>query len=277
MVEEKLIDHYGCNITTTEVPGQVSILSFQDTADKILHEKWHTDRKRKEVDERLRIIEASAAIIREDIRSKIYQHDKYYSLSDMTTTDEDLVPETLRCLIAGIVKSKNVDSKVVNLRRQSIEYSINSACRPRSFVSPLMLSAGLYINRKFGMRQLIEILSSFGFTERYKEIQRYEYCLIADSDNQTTDNVTQYIQYIFDNADFNIKTLNGLGTFHSMGGVKCVTSRSIPVTLHQVPRLTDILSAPGVAAKAEFSIQWYKKPAASCLKKVSAIDIIAVL
>ena len=89
--------------------------------------------------------------------------------------------------------------------------------------------------------------------------------------------MTQYIRNIFDNADFNIKTRDGMGTFHSMGGVKRGTPRSIPVTLHLVPRLTDIQNAPGVAAKADFSIQWYKKPAASCLKKVTAIDIIAVL
>ena len=62
-----------------------------------------------------------------------------------------------------------------------------------------------------------------------------------------------------------------------MGGVKCVTPGSIPVTLHLVLHLTDIPSAPGVAARADFPIQWYKKPAASCLKKVTAIEIIAVL
>ena len=78
-LKKKLIDHYGCNITITEVPGQVSNLSFRDTDEKILHEKWYTDRKTKEVDERLCIIEAAAAIIREDIRCKIYQQDKYYS------------------------------------------------------------------------------------------------------------------------------------------------------------------------------------------------------
>jgi len=30
--------------------------------------------------------------------------------------------------------------------------------------------------------------------------------------------------FVFDNADFYIRTLDGYGTFHSMGGTMCVTS-----------------------------------------------------
>ena len=40
------------------------------------------------------------------------------------------------------------------------------------------------------------------------------------SDQQDPDG---FLQYVFDNADFNIRTIDGHGTSHSMGGIQCTT------------------------------------------------------
>ena len=37
-----------------------------------------------------------------------------------------------------------------------------------------------------------------------------------------------FAQFIFDNADFNIATLTGHGTIHSLGGLTCVTPAGTP-------------------------------------------------
>lgn len=34
-----------------------------------------------------------------------------------------------------------------------------------------------------------------------------------------------FVQFVFDNADINVCTLDGLNTFHALGGIKCVLPR----------------------------------------------------
>ena len=45
-----------------------------------------------------------------------------------------------------------------------------------------------------------------------------------------------FIQFILDNADFNVNTLDGHNTFHSMGGIKCVTPAVVSKSNSPVPR-----------------------------------------
>ena len=77
------------------------------------------------------------------------------------------------------------------------------------------------MHRKYGSKELIDLLSSLGFSETYKEVQRYEYSITKHSSPDLDDN--KFAQFIFDNADFNVHTLDGHNTFHSMGGIKCIT------------------------------------------------------
>ena len=34
-----------------------------------------------------------------------------------------------------------------------------------------------------------------------------------------------HLQYVFDNAEYNLHTLDGHGTFHAMNGIVCVTPK----------------------------------------------------
>ena len=82
----------------------------------------------------------------------------------------------------------------------------------------------MYIHRHLASRHLIDILSSMGVCASYSEARRYEASAMID--NQQTISEESFKQFVFDNADFNIRTLDGYGTFHSMGGVMCVTPAS---------------------------------------------------
>lgn len=42
-----------------------------------------------------------------------------------------------------------------------------------------------------------------------------------------------FVQFIYDNADFNTKTLDGLNTFHAMGGIQCVTAGAAFIPAYQ--------------------------------------------
>ena len=68
------------------------------------------------------------------------------------------------------------------------------------------------------------MLHAFGFCCSYEEARRYQWsALYGSSPFPPTDDA--FVQFVFDNADHNVKSLDGHGTFHSMGCIKCVTSR----------------------------------------------------
>jgi hypothetical protein len=67
-------------------------------------------------------------------------------------------------------------------------------------------------------------LNSLGFSDDYKEVQRF-LSAIASND-QPSYQLDGFFQLVFDNADFNVATISEHNTFHSMGGVGCVTPDS---------------------------------------------------
>lgn len=271
----KLDAHYGRQISISTLNGQNSIISFSGTAKKILVDSWYESRNKSEVDERRRIVETAARIVREDVRKMVYDTTTYPSSADLSVKSMmHLIPETLQCFLDIIIQSKSEDKSNVEVKRMSIAQALISACRPRSFLSPILNCLGMYIHRKHASKQLIELLNSVGFSSSYNEVQRYEYSLMEQS--EPCHRSGEFIQFIFDNADFNVRTLNGHGTFHAMGGVKCTTPAPVPVSI-PVPRIKKVPSAAEIAAKGEFPLQWYKKPIIPGLKSIIIEDVTSSL
>ena len=75
----------------------------------------------------------------------------------------------------------------------------------------------MYINCKYASRELIDILSSMSFADDYEEVQQFEQALMSGGD--LSYDLSSFTQFVFDNADFNVATLTGHNTFHSMGGI----------------------------------------------------------
>ncbi|GBM75646.1 hypothetical protein AVEN_162682-1 [Araneus ventricosus] len=67
----------------------------------------------------------------------------------------------------------------------------------------------------------------------YSEICKYETSMTMNTLSEVQDNV--FVQFIFDNADRNTRTVDGHGTFHVMGGVQCVTHVSAVQTCSCIP------------------------------------------
>ncbi|KAK4875032.1 hypothetical protein RN001_011454 [Aquatica leii] len=74
-------------------------------------------------------------------------------------------------VIQGKSKSQKEKPKIA-----AINYAIISACRPRSFISPIQLEVGVHLHCKFGSRYLIDVLHSLLVCSSYNEAIGYLNC-----------------------------------------------------------------------------------------------------
>lgn len=215
------------------------------------------------------LLRSLGMILGDDIRTQVYNCSEYPTMEE-TNNGSSMIPDSLSLFLNGVVRSKATQ---VNQRRcTSIAHAIISACRPRSFISPILLAIAVYIHQRYASRELIDILSSLGFSDDYKETQKMVSSLIINSDPSY--NLDKFSQFVFDNADFNVATLTGHNTFHAMGGIACVTPHS-DTNKQSLPRNMNIASAETIGKFGQIPIKSYKKPPKVGLSSVSleALDV----
>lgn len=91
--------------------------------------------------------------------------------------------------------------------------------------------------------------------------------------NNSNGNQRAFTQYVFDNADYDIRTLTGHGTFHNLGGMRISTPAPTPTTTETVRRILHPPSAGAIAADGKLDINWYKKPPTTGLNKIKIREL----
>ena len=114
------------------------------------------------------------------------------------------------------------------------------AMRPNSFIPPLQIGLGVQLHHLHGSRALVDLLHSLGFCSSYHEVQIFEKSA-ASSQGTALSGVKSdsFIQFAADNVDHNIRTLEGLGTFHGMGIIGVATpSERLSTVIHRDSSIT---------------------------------------
>lgn len=117
----------------------------------------------------------------------------------------------------------------------ALGHALVNACRSCSFLSPFIIGLSMYVHNH-GSRLLVDrpILNRLDLGASYTEVQRYEYSPMAN----TLENFSEgYIQFVYDNAVVNIRTL--------IEGIKGST-----LQLQTQPRNLPWVLAVPIAAKA---------------------------
>lgn len=97
-----------------------------------------------------------------------------------------------------------------------------NAIHPKTFLSTLQLSVGIYILRKTGKRQIVDLLCKLGVSASYYNVQLYESSTTMNPPTMNVDDEA-FVQFVFDNTDHNVSTLDGNRTFHCLGGIEVYT------------------------------------------------------
>ena len=178
-----------------------------------------------------RIIGTAAKLILSDIRSMTLENN-FYPLEDEIADikkSEGLLPESLRKFLEVLIKGR--------LKRTAIGQVIVSCSRPRSAVLPIPFGLGVDMDKMFGSRWLIDELSKLGFSVSYDEVKRYKQSVVINDDSLSSIKSCKanFIQWIADNVDHNISTLDGKNTFHGMGIIAASIGKMCDAPL-KIPR-----------------------------------------
>ena len=258
-LKQKLRQRYGSEISISSIVGKSSTVCFLDKASKILDEKANSSNPDVHAEED-KIIKIAAALIRKEIRKTNYNLENYGSPENLKNDIKESIPPLLASFLNVLTNENKSDTPILERRKDSIAHALISMCKPRSFISPLLLSLGVYIHKKYASRELLDILSSLGFSENYSEVQRYENSVL-DFESDPLSNVEKFVQFVFDNADFNVNTVDGKNTIHVLGGIAAHTPQlKCSISDKQITRLKEIPKASSLEEIGTIPMKFMSKP-----------------
>ena len=95
--------------------------------------------------------------------------------------------------------------------------------RPRVIIAPLQIGLAVQLHHHYASRFLIDTLSRHGVCSTYDEVLKFNENAALEQGTDIPSFEGQFVQYIADNVDHNVRTLDGRDTFHGMGMVAAVT------------------------------------------------------
>ena len=155
--------------------GNVDIVTFRSTAANILQDFQNRKASHDIELEKIRIIEASADIIKNEIK-QLDNNTAFYPTDEEIKTSNDFslskfAPPTLVHYLKNLISCKNSDLLVASNVQAIIENT-----RPRSIIKPLQLSLAVILRCYFESRYLINILHKFGLCVSYSEVLNFKAC-----------------------------------------------------------------------------------------------------
>ena len=261
----KLKEHYGESIYFTDHAGRSSVVSFKDMTSSILSDKWYRDRKEDVVEESKRVLTAAANLLKNETRC--FQHvdtGSYPSKSDIVDV-LGCLPPSLAYFMQLLIPSE--------IKQGSIAQCILKALRPNSVLPPLLFGLAVECDHVVGSRWLTDELSKLGFALSYSEVQRYKQSVLVDRDAAKAHcEQSEFTQFVADNVDHNIVTLDGKGTFHGMGIISC-SIKTDAAQDHKVKRIAKMMTKEDIPKENNVKICWYDKPDITALSKKTFTSI----
>lgn len=190
----------------------------------------------------------SAEFLINESKKKIGKRTEVFKIRDAHTKNgitlflEDVILKTKR-------KSRD------NYKKKCTSISHIAAARQKSFTSPLQVGLSAYLHSKFGSKSLVNLISGLGFCASYRKTEIFELSAVFIPETKRQG----FLQFVADNADVNVHTLDGLGTFHSMGMIKCITHKADNANSRGIFRLTDVPSATAIGNFGHIPIEIFEK------------------
>ena len=146
-----------------------------------------------------------------------------------------MVPPLLQNLMKSLVRNQ--------LKCSAISQCIVQGARPRSIITPLLFGLSVELDHLFASKTLLIQLARLGFSLSYDEVLRYKQSVVSPEAPGTVTCLsypTAFTQYMADNVDHNVCSVDGRGSLHGMGiiaATTCITD-DVKLPAKQVTRLS---------------------------------------
>ena len=90
-------------------------------------------------------------------------------------------------------------------------------------LAPLQIGLAVQLHHHYASLFLVDSLHHLGFCCSYQQVQEFELSAAFSHGTDIPNFNDQSVQYVADNVDHNIRTLDGNDTFHGMGMITTVT------------------------------------------------------
>ena len=199
-LKQLLQNRYGEHIYFAPRPGREDVVGFSNFCDLLLHDKFFTDRSEGNGSEAEKLVRKAGRLILAEIREQQCKREFYPTADDIITEGTRFVPSLLNCLLECVIRSP--------LKQASIGQAIVQAAKPHG--SLMLLLFGFAVDLEQCSQQVHIQLSRMGFSSTPAEVRHSSIlsCRVF---------LMRFTQFVADNLDHNVRTLDGLNTFHGMG------------------------------------------------------------
>ena len=241
-LKKLLKDSYGCHISFSEESGKETLIYFLDMANFIINTKFK-EKAQDIKEESKRIVKTAANLIKAEIRERSYNNEFYPTSGEIQS---QWIPDSLRMFLSSFTNSI--------VKQESIGQSIVKLASPLQ-IPPLLFALAVEVDNIHGSRWLNDELYKLGFAVSYSEVNRFKQaCLVSQSINnqiQRLSSESSFTQFVADNVDHNIATLDGRGTFHGMGIIaSTVSSREHVIEEIKIKRPQTLLKVDQLTSKS---------------------------
>ena len=223
----KLQDHYGTHVVFAEQCGRHDVVCLTQMASFILQEQWKHETNVHDNDaEAVRIVKAAGKLIRAELREFEYNIETYPTEDDIRDQQyvDKFIPPLLKLFMQLLVTN--------SVKHVAISNAVVQAARPRSVISPILFGVGVQMDHAYGSKWLIDELARLGFSVSSAEVYRFKQSVMR-SDVITPCCGFNFTQWVGDNVDHNVASLDGRGSFHGMGVIAVSSGKQQPSVMRQ--------------------------------------------
>ena len=251
-MKRRIKEHFGDRIVITNNNGKNDVVTFLTTASSILQEHYQKPKSGNYEEEKIRIIKAAAYLIKNDIKiCTSNSANEFFPSIESDLEVLEFLPNSLKVLLQSMFVGKSENFKVA-----SIGQAIMQHVRPKAIIAPLQLGLAVQMHQHFASKFLIESLNRHGFCASYSTVKKYERsAALAQGTDIFGLKDGDFCQFSADNVDHNIRTLDGLNTFHGMGIIAIICPRTNQVRL--IPNENE--SSQDLIKRNKIEINYFKQ------------------
>jgi len=269
----KLQERYGEHIYFAEIRGRKNVVCFRDLCSFIISNEWLSQQTKNDDSDKVHFVKSAAKIILAEVREMQCDMDSYPNIECEDSYQSSFLPPLLQTFLSYVTSNP--------LKRSALGQCLIQAARPRTMLAPLLLGLAVQLDHVYGSSSLITELSRFGFCLSYDEVTRYKQCVVMSQVPGcpgTSPYPAAMTQWVGDNIDHNLQTLDGKGTFHGMGLISVSVPlkgnyTSSPIRPPNVRRLKSKLPVSQLITNRGIPIVHYNKPGRCGLVDISMKEI----